>query len=948
MANRTHPKTLLAMSMSLLMMASATAAGRTFYVDDDGPADFTNIQAAIDAAIDGDTVIVAEGTYFEDIDFNGKNIVLRSTDPTNSDIVNSTTIDGVVCFRGTEDPTCTLSGFNIDGYIVGFDYHYGLDHTHATISHCLFVHNVTPCDPAIFACDGTISNCIISRIYTICTMIVPEIKGCHGLIKNCTMSNIRGGIDILDGGSCTIENCIIYHRAEVSVLSGATLNISYCDLQGGLAGISGDGIVNWGPGNIDTDPCFIQLGYRDVNRVWVEGDYHLRPNSPCINAGDPNYIAEPNETDLDGNPRIIGGRIDMGAYEYQPRILYVDDDATGANDGSSWADAFIYLQDALSVAYSGDEIRVAEGTYKPDQGAGITPCDREATFQLVNGVTLKGGYAGFGESDPNARDIELYETTLSGDLAGNDVDVNDPCDLWHEASRTENSYHVATSSEMDAWAVLDSFALTGGYRGGMYNDEGNPTLIKCTFSRNVAVRGGGMYNEGGSPTLINCTFSRNFGLRGGGMYNEFGSPTLSNCTFTGNWGGAGGGMANYSGSEPVLTNCTFIGNSSGGGGGMYNRESYPTLSGCSFIGNWASFGGGGIYSDRSSPIIANCTISENIVAASFGHGGGGLAYFRGSPTITNSVISGNRSSWIGGGICYLIGAGVPSEGISITGCIISGNKAEQDGGGIFCSSYITKIANCTFSGNVAQWGGGMANGSWHTTLTNCILWDNGPTGIFPDFGVSTIVTYSDVQGGWLGEGNIDVDPGFVSLGYWADINDPNVVVEPNDPNAVWVEGDYHLLPGSPCIDAGDPNHIAEPNETDLDGRPRVIAGRIDMGAYEYSPPIFAEVRIVPRTINLQSEGKWITCVIWLGDDYDVADIDPNSVFLEDEIQAASVSVDKQQQVAIVRFRRSEVQGILDVGPLELTISGQLTDGAVFEGTDLIKVLNNKGGRKLDN
>jgi hypothetical protein len=90
------------------------------------------------------------------------------------------------------------------------------------------------------------------------------------------------------------------------------------------------------------------------------------------------------------------------SYWEEPAVLYVDDDAPGANDGSSWENAYNFLQDALTAADTLPrpvEIRVAQGTYKPDQGAGITPGDREATFQLVNGVTIKGGYAGFGEPE---------------------------------------------------------------------------------------------------------------------------------------------------------------------------------------------------------------------------------------------------------------------------------------------------------------------------------------------------------------------------------------------------------------------------------------------------------------------------------------------------------------------------------------------------------------------
>ena len=226
-----------------------------------------------------------------------------------------------------------------------------------------------------------------------------------------------------------------------------------------------------------------------------------------------------------------------------PKIIYVDDDASGANDGSSWADAFNYLQDALAAAWSGDEIRVAQGTYKPNQGIGITPGDREATFQLINGVTLKGGYAGSGELDPNAWDIEQYETILSGDLAGNDVDVNDPCDLLTEPTRTENSIHVMVGSGTDSTAVLDGFTISAGnYNllgslpsggGGMYNNSGTPTLINCTFHYNSAGDGGGMYNAYSSPTLTNCTFTGNSATEGGGgMYNDWSNPILANCIFT--------------------------------------------------------------------------------------------------------------------------------------------------------------------------------------------------------------------------------------------------------------------------------------------------------------------------------------------------------------------------------------------------------------------------------
>ena len=97
--------------------------------------------------------------------------------------------------------------------------------------------------------------------------------------------------------------------------------------------------------------------------------------------------------------------------------VYVDANlTTGANDGSSWANALLTLQDALARAGLGGEIRVAQGVYTPDRGLGVARGDREATFRLASGLTLRGGYAGGEAPDPGARDPEVYVTVLSGDL----------------------------------------------------------------------------------------------------------------------------------------------------------------------------------------------------------------------------------------------------------------------------------------------------------------------------------------------------------------------------------------------------------------------------------------------------------------------------------------------------------------------------------------------------
>ncbi|MBN2270814.1 MAG: hypothetical protein JXN61_09385 [Sedimentisphaerales bacterium] len=247
-----------------------------------------------------------------------------------------------------------------------------------------------------------------------------------------------------------------------------------------------------------------------------------------------------------------------------PTIYYVDADALGpTRDGLSWATAFNHLQDALALAWHGDEIRVAQGIYRPDRGnIMITPDDRAATFRLFNGVAIKGGYAGFGEPVPNARDIELYEAVLSGDLHGNDS----PDFVDYE----ENSYHVVTAILTDETAVLDGFTITAGNANG-----------PSDYSY-----GGGTFCDSGA-TVRNCTFSHNFAVNGGGMCcNSWcdGVPDLrvTNCAFIRNRAGdLGGGLwLRPDDSHLLLTNCTFSGNTASNGGGIYCSGTYTTISNC--------------------------------------------------------------------------------------------------------------------------------------------------------------------------------------------------------------------------------------------------------------------------------------------------------------------------------------------------------------------------------
>ena len=532
-----------------------------------------------------------------------------------------------------------------------------------TLTNCTFIGNSTGTNGD----GGGISNDWATPLLTNCLFAGNSADSRGGgmynvsynpTLTNCTFSgnvanNSGGGIYNFQASSPALTNCIMWGNTGGEI-TGDTASVTYSCVQGGYAGT----------GNIDADPCFVDANGPDDIVGTEDDNLRLSAGSPCIDAGDNTAVPSGVTTDLDGKLRFVDDPdtvdtgtgappiVDMGAYEYyrEPATIYVDGDATGANDGTSWANAYNYLQDGLADANlaSGDEIWVAEGTYKPDANtANPGSGERTATFQLINGVGLYGGYAGYGATDPNERNWQTNETILSGDLDGNDVQVYDPCDLLTEPTRAENSYHVVIGSGTNNTAVLDGFTVTAGNAsgswpsptalgGGMYNISGSPTVTNCTFIANAAESGSGMWNTSSSPTVTNCTFSGNLASQNGsGMFNWASSPTISNCTFSGNSANSGGGMLNNVGSSPTLTNCTFSGNSAGWGGGIYSADSSPTVTNCTFSGNSASSEGGGMYNLRGSTTVTNCILWGDSAPS-----GPEIFNINSTPSVTYSDIAG--------------------------------------------------------------------------------------------------------------------------------------------------------------------------------------------------------------------------------------------------------------------------------------------------------------------
>ena len=283
----------------------------------------------------------------------------------------------------------------------------------------------------------------------------------------------------------------------------------------------------------------------------------------------------------------------------QSAIFYVKASATGANTGTSWADAYTDLQSALNKGNpSQDQVWVAAGTYKPTSGT-----DHTISFAMGS-VPIYGGFAGTDETTVSQRNWVANPTILSGDLGSAKSDL------------------IVRTTQLTG--TLDGFTITGGTCGLSSNGK-HPTIANCTFSNNSgAYQGAGILNSNGSLIITHCTFTNNTSTNnGGGISNSSASAVISNCVFSGNTvssaGDAGGGGGLYTSgltAKPTITNCIFSGNTvnttglgSGGGGLFINSYGKPTVTNCVFVGNTVNSGyyiaGGGAILNDGSPTITN-------------------------------------------------------------------------------------------------------------------------------------------------------------------------------------------------------------------------------------------------------------------------------------------------------------------------------------------------------
>lgn len=495
----------------------------------------------------------------------------------------------------------------------------------------------------------------------------------------------------------------------------------------------------------------------------------------------------------------------LAASAHGQSIWHVDDDSLGGA-GDSWGTAFTQLHDALGLAQPGDQVWIAAGVYTPDS----TGIDESATFVVPNGVALYGGFAG-NELTLDQRDPSINITSLSGDIDNDDDDsfgsngnINRP-----------NSDHVVTINGADESTRLDGLEIIRGHG----------------FPNASLSRGGGLNIISGSPTIVDCRFWRNFSQQAGAVYIGNGTPSFEGCLFEFNIGsnfqGHGGGIYVGAASFATLQDCTFSGNKAEGvlahafGGAIYTEPGAQlTVNRCQFTGNVALNRGnggsgvsrGGAIFCQGDTIITHSTFDRNISTIA-----GAIQSWMttGQTRIHNSTFRNNDgiTSFIGsqdyGGSAGAIAGG---DEIEIIGCVVYGGDADNYGGAWVGAN--AKVANSIF------WGNTDSNGS----IGRSNIRSSGD------------VEFCCVQNMLVGEPGEDPPnpekfPGSIS--------ENPIFANPN-------QGDFRLLPGSPCIDASDNTAWPSTVLTDLDDNPRFFddvattdtgvgpSPIADMGAYEFA------------------------------------------------------------------------------------------------------------------
>ena len=471
------------------------------------PGEIATIQGAIDVAVNNDSILVAAGTYRENIDYDGKNLTIIGEDR------ETTIIDGNNSGRGAE-----LAGESI---LSTFTIQNGSGNNGGNAVHAsgnAILDNLIITSNSNTLGNGSVmleANTVLKNSLIVNNQDVGVVcNGADATISNVTIAgNTGAGIELKSlGGSNshpTLINSIVYgnrdhHNIQFSAPSGHSINISYSLIQGGQDSITTytNDTLSWGTGNLDVDPLFADT---------ANGDYRVNVLSPVINAG------HPDSTDSDGT------RADMGGYPYLKTYngpVWFVDAVNGSNFGSSGSsvNAFAAITPAIKFASSGDSINVAAGTY-------VENLDFEGKNLKLVGA-------------------DAATTIIDGDSSGSVIRM----------------VNISNTPSVKNFTIQNGLTASNG--GGIYCSNSSPFLQNLKILNNSADSGGGlMLYDFSSPRIHNVIFKGNSASsNGSALYCWAGSsPIVRNSTFEGN---IADGSVIYSEdrSDPKFINVTIASN----------------------------------------------------------------------------------------------------------------------------------------------------------------------------------------------------------------------------------------------------------------------------------------------------------------------------------------------------------------------------------------------------
>ena len=749
------------------------------------------IQAGIDAADSADTVIVAGGIYTgagnKNLDFGGRAIIVRSVSGPQNCIIDCADDGRGFHFHNGETQTSVLDGFTIangnDWYGAGIHCSF----SSPTIVNCV----ITGCQ-AYYRAGGVhlgdsaaaLQNCIITgntAAYGAGLYCDNSVSGDVPTITNCTITGntadyTGGGVYFTWSSAAEITNCILWENMPEEIHADAA-----DELNVSYSVIQG-GWSGWGWGNVDADPRFNDPPGPDGVFGTLDDELYLLPGSPCIDAGDNNAVPSAILSDIEGAPRFVDDpTVDPDPGHGSPPVVDMGafEYQADCNGNGTIDSADILFGTSADCQPNGvpDECDIAVGTSLDCQPNGIPDeCEIDCNF---NGIPDDCDIAGGTSEDVNDNGIPDECEFLYVNGATGDDAWDGLCEEWDGGMcGPKQTIQAGIDAAIDHLVLVADgiYTGTGNYK---LDFNGKAIVVRCT--------------GGPQACVIDCA------EMGPGFFfhsDESHTSVVDGFTITNGRYWYGGGIY-CSHSSPLITNCILTDNIGlYRGGGVYLGVSDAVIDNCTIVANTARYGGG-VYSSGDNPVVSNCTIMGN----SADNDGGGVFYtWSGHPTVRNCIIAGNTAGSRGAAVYCNTGT---HGNQTLTNSTLVDNTAGATGGGVHCASVNSPVLN------------------------GCILWNNTPAEIYHEEG-DLVATYSDVRGAWPGAGNINADPVFV------DPDGPD-----NDPNT-WIDNNYHLTAGSPCLDAGDPSFVPPPDETDIDGQPRLAdadgdgTAVVDIGADEFT------------------------------------------------------------------------------------------------------------------